>query len=146
MRFDFLFSYWVLFWYILYYFKFVKSYNPKFALILALIENLLILFFMFFYKPKIYTIIYFIIVVFFMKIIPLYIVWNTCIKMKDIYMTIFLFCIYLIWIYINNITLKKIFNETYDVIRGKKLFPSMTLLYNTIKIVNKSSRNLIHPR
>ena len=132
MRFDYLFSYWVLFWYLLYFFKFEKKYNPKFPLIIALIENLIILFFMFYYKSKIYTIIYFIIVVFFMKVIPIYTVWNINIKMKDIYMTIFLFFIYLCWIHINNITLKNIYDETYDVIRGKKLFPIMSIINNII--------------
>ena len=69
-----------------------------------------------------------------MKIIPLYTVWNVNIKMKDIYMTFFLFFIYLFWIHINNITLKNIYDETKEVIKGKKLFPIMSIIY---KITDK---------
>jgi hypothetical protein len=55
-----------------------------------------------------------------------------------IYTTIFLFCIYLFWI--NNITLKNIFNETKEVIKGKKLFSSVALLYKTIKFVKNNTQ------
>ena len=40
-RFDFIFSYWIFIWYILYELKIV-SYNPKGALVFALVENLIL--------------------------------------------------------------------------------------------------------
>ena len=47
-RFDFVFSYWIFAWYILYICNIVK-YNPKWALTIGLVENIGILFLMFFY-------------------------------------------------------------------------------------------------
>jgi hypothetical protein len=48
-RFDFVFSYWIFIWYLLYMLKIV-IYNPKWALMIALIENTFALALMFFYK------------------------------------------------------------------------------------------------
>ena len=59
MRIDYFFSYWIFAWYILYVFSIVK-YNPKFALTIGLIENIIKLFFMLYHKNH-----WFIIVVFF---------------------------------------------------------------------------------
>lgn len=131
MRFDYYYSYWILFWYFLYYFNFEKTYNPKFVLIFALIENIIVLLFMFYYKTRLNFILLALVSIAIVKVIPLYTVWDTTIKMKDIYMAIFLFFIYLFWIYINKMTLKKIFNNTKLVAKGKRYFTLMSIIYNT---------------
>jgi len=135
MRFDYLFSYWIFFWYLLYFFRITK-YNPKFILICGIIENIILLFFMIYYKTNTIIILLFIFGMFIIKIIPTYIIWNTNIKGKDILFTIILFFIYLIWLYINNKSLYYLYNDTKQVVLNKKYFPSTELLlkiYNYLK-------------
>ena len=112
IRIDYIFSYWIVFWYILYICNFIK-YNPKFVIILGLIENLCILLLMFYYNTKSRLISLFLIMVFLLKIIPLYIIWNTKISINDIYFTGFVFIIYLLWMFINK-------QSTYDFINNSK--------------------------
>jgi hypothetical protein len=135
MRFDYLFSYWIFVWYLLYFFRITK-YNPKFILICGIIENIILLFFMIYYKTKTIVILLFIFGMFIIKIIPTYIIWNTNIKGKDILFTFTLFFIYLIWLYINNKSLYYLYNDTKQVVLNKKYFPSTELLlkiYNYLK-------------
>jgi hypothetical protein len=132
MRFDYLFSYWIFVWYLLYFFHFTK-YNPKFVLICAIIENIFFLFFMIYYKTYLSVIILFLLGMFIIKIIPLYLIWNTNIKWRDIVFTFILLFIYIIWLYINNVSIYYVLNELKQVILNKKKFPSIELL---LKIYN----------
>jgi hypothetical protein len=101
-RLDLIFSYWIFTWFLLYYFRIIK-YNPKLALIIALIENIFLFMLMIIYKVSILNLISFIIVNFFIKILPLYYLWNTkIIVIKDVFHIIILFIIYLIWCFINK--------------------------------------------
>lgn len=137
MRFDYLFSYWIFVWYLLYFFRITK-YNPKFVLICGIIENIILLFFMIYYKTNLNVIIFFIIGMFIIKIIPTYTIWNTIIKRRDILFTFILFFIYIIWLYINNVSLYYVFNEIKQVVFNKKNFPSVELL---LKIYNYFYKN-----
>jgi hypothetical protein len=101
IRSDFIFSYWIFAWFLLYYFNIVK-YSPKFVIILGIIENCFLLLFLIIYKSTLYKITKFIIINTIIKVIPLYLVWNDKIIKKDIYATIILFLIYLVWIYLNG--------------------------------------------
>ena len=132
MRFDYLFSYWIFVWYLLYFFRFT-NYNPKFVLICAIIENIFFLFFMIYYKTYLSVIILFLLGMFIIKIIPLYLIWNTNIKWRDIVFTFILLFIYIIWLYINNVSIYYVLNELKQVILNKKKFPSIELL---LKIYN----------
>jgi hypothetical protein len=51
-RFDYVFSYWIFAWFLLYEFGYT-SYNPKIALIIALIENIGILCLMIYFKIQV---------------------------------------------------------------------------------------------
>jgi len=95
------FSYWVFAWFILYVCKII-SFSPKFAIILGLIDNAIMLILMLIYTKNRYTILYFIIINSFIKIIPFYYLRNETIKFKDIYFTIALFCVFVIWLHINK--------------------------------------------
>jgi hypothetical protein len=75
---------------------------------------------------------------FIIKIIPLYLIWNTKIKKRDVIFTIILLFIYLIWLYINNVTVYYILNELNQVVLNKKQFPSVELL---LKIYNYFYKN-----
>lgn len=101
IRSDFIFSYWIFAWFLLYFFNIVK-YSPKFVIILGLIENCFLLLFLIIYKSTLYKIIKFIVINTIIKVIPLYLVWNDKIIKRDIYATIILFLIYLVWIYLNG--------------------------------------------
>lgn len=100
MRVDFLFSYWIFFWYILFMFHLI-DYNPKFVLVVALIQNTIL----FIYKLWIgsFLVAFLLgIIILCMKVIPLYTLYDSKIKKKDIYFTIVLFVLYMFWIHING--------------------------------------------
>lgn len=101
LRIDLVFSYWIYFWFILYAFKITK-YSPKFPLILGLIDNIIMLFLMIVYGTSRRTIFYFIVINTLIKIVPLYYLRNQPLKMKDIYFTIFLFILFIIWLHLNR--------------------------------------------
>jgi|TARA_B110000261_G_C12731071_1_gene216487 hypothetical protein len=109
VRVDYIFSYWILFWYILFILKII-NYNPKFILIIAIIQNSLGLLYKLLYEPILNSFILAIIILF-TKIIPLYSIVNTKIKNKDIYFAILLFIFYNFWIYINETNLYEIIGE-----------------------------------
>tara|TARA_B110000503_G_scaffold143783_1_gene248542 strand:- start:6007 stop:6393 length:387 start_codon:yes stop_codon:yes gene_type:complete len=112
VRVDYIFSYWILFWYILFILKII-NYNPKFILIIAIIQNSLGLLYKLLYEPILNSFILAIIILF-TKIIPLYSIVNTKIKNKDIYFAILLFIFYNFWIYINETNLYEIIGEIND--------------------------------
>lgn len=129
MRLDYVFSYWILAWYLLYIAKITK-YNPKFVLILGIIENSFLLLFMIIYKTKISSIIIFIIINIFIKIIPYYTVRNDKIIKKDIIATIILFIIYCLWLYINtgNNVIEFHLKISESVIKDKNETPAMRFI------------------
>lgn len=107
-RIDFVFSYWIFVWYIFYIIGIVK-YNPKWALTLALIENTFALALMIFYKNSFINIFLFCFINLFIKILPLWSLRKTKYEINGIYSLIILFLIYLLWIKINNIPFKNIY-------------------------------------
>jgi len=141
LRVDLVFSYWIYLWYIFYIFK-MTSYSPKFPLLLGLVDNIFMLVMMILYGTSKKTIFYFITINSVIKIIPLYYLRNEKIQMKDIYFTIGLFAIFIIWLHINNQSLTgnaKIIYES--LLYGKNQTPFMALLkqiqqnYKNLKVV-----------
>jgi hypothetical protein len=128
LRIDLVFSYWMFFWYILYAFKLTK-YSPKFIIGLGIIENFIMLLLMFYYKTKSKTIIYFIIINFFIKVLPFYMMLNETIKISDIYATIIIFIIYSLWVYLNGETVIEYHNKIFEsLIYDKNETPFMSLI------------------
>ena len=101
LRIDLVFSYWIYFWYILYAFKFT-NFSPKFPLIIGLLDNIIMFFMMLAYGTSFNTIISFLFINTFLKIIPLYNLRNEKIKIRDIIFTVVLLFIYIIWLHING--------------------------------------------
>lgn len=119
---DLVFSYWIFLWYLLYILGFVKS-NPKFALLLGLIENAIILIFMCFYSSY-ETIFYFVLINSLIKVIPFYTVMNSEIKNNDMINTLELFVIYLLWLYVNQLTVTEVYKESvYSLLYNKASTP-----------------------
>lgn len=124
IRVDFGFSYWIFAWYILYQFKFT-IYNPKIALMLALCENVVTLFTMLYYKNKLLYIIVFCILNAFIKVIPIWTLWNTPYRWVDFYASIVLFIIFSIWLSIHNVNFIELESEMYsDIKKGKPAGPA----------------------
>jgi len=101
MRFDFIFSNWILIWFVLYYLNYV-SYSPKFAFILGIIENVTLLFMMIYNKVNTVSLVAFSIIIFTFKVVPLYIIRNDSITVNDVIFTLMLFNLHLVWLLING--------------------------------------------
>ena len=126
-RFDFLFSYWIFTWYIFYELKFV-SYNPKGAIVLALVVNIIGLLMMWYYSYV--YIFYFFILIIILKGIPLWRVFHDPYSMKDVYATIILFFIYIIWISIHRINIVPVIqNQLENIKKNKPMGPIMYLFF-----------------
>jgi hypothetical protein len=98
-RFDFVFSFWIFVWYVFYELRLV-SYNPKGILFISLAINLIGVGFMFYYLYS--YILSFCVLMLLMKIIPLWRVWSTPYRMKDVYATFILAGIYFLWMLVNQ--------------------------------------------
>jgi hypothetical protein len=77
-------------------------YSPKFAFILGVIENVVLLFMMMYNKVNTVSLVAFSIIIFTFKVIPLYIIRTDYITVKDIIFTLFLFNIHLMWLIVNG--------------------------------------------
>ena len=128
MRADLVFSYWIYTWYLLYAFKFT-NYSPKFALILGVVDNIIMLLLMLLYGTSTRTIFYFIIINTLIKVAPLYYLRNETILWRDIYFTSALFAIFIVWLHMNAQSLVGNIKLVHDsLIYGKDKTPFMALL------------------
>jgi len=127
-RIDYIFSYWIFFWYLLYLTNFVK-YNPKFVILCGLFENLFIMLLMIYYKTKKRLLFLFFIMFVLLKVIPLLSIWTTKVKVNDIKFTFILFAIYVCWTFFNKKTLSDFYMQTSKLIfHNKNTLPGMKFL------------------
>ena len=138
LRIDLVFSYWIFIWYILYEFKFT-SHSPKFSLIIGLLENIVMFIMMLTYGTSYKTIIYFIIINTLIKVIPLYYLRNNSIKMKDIYFSILLFIIFIIWLHINA---QSLIGNTKTIHDSLLYGQNKTPLIGFINIIQNNFKNM----
>lgn len=132
LRADLVFSYWIYFWYVLYAFK-ITTFSPKFPLILGLIDNIIMFVLMVLYGTSRRTIFYFILINSIIKVVPLYLLRNERIKLKDIYFTVFMFSLFVIWLHLNRQSLIGNIKLVHDsLLYGQDKTPFMDLL-NKIK-------------
>jgi hypothetical protein len=137
LRADLVFSYWIYLWYILYAFR-ITYFSPKFPLLLGLIDNLIMLLLMLMYGTSKETIFYFIVINTLIKVMPLYYLRNEPIKWRDIYFTVFLFIVFVIWLHIHKQSLIGNLKVIYDsLLYGQNKTPFMAIL-NKIKTNFKS--------
>jgi len=134
-----IFSIWIFVWYLLYLCN-LTNYNPKFAIIIGIISNVLVILLMIYYNTKLKPMILFIIIMCLIKLIPIYTIWNTTITKKDIIATFILFVLYLFFLKLNN---KSLLIELYIikkvVIENKNVLPGMKIIENTgiVKFLDK---------
>lgn len=137
LRIDLIFSYWLLAWYFAYIAK-LTPFNPKLGLILGIIENLIMLVAFVYYGTDKQYIGKFSIINFFIKIVPLYTIYNTKIKIKDFYALIVYFALYVLWVHINGGTVYGYLKNTFDSIqKGKNETPIMWAISKLQKILEK---------
>ena len=136
---DKIISYWIFVWYLIYIVLYInnpKSYfvkycNPYLAFILAILFNIIQLLYMFLKKTNSKTIVFFVIVLFFIKIIPLYTLQETHIHIKqdlfNIFIVLFVYIIYIYVVYKENIiTIYK--NILDSIINNNQNTPIMYIL------------------
>lgn len=119
IRLDLVFSYWIFAWFLLYYFKFT-SYSPKFVLIIGIIHNAALLLNMILRGRKTISILSFITINIFIKILPLYYLRNEPIKIDDIYVTGFVYLLFVVWLNINGENIVDNLNEIQNSILNDK--------------------------
>lgn len=141
ITFDKLFSYWVFTWFILYYisvhykiFPFIIP-SPKFALYIAIIENLFMLFNLFLLNSNSIEYIKYMFQMLITKGIPLYLLGNLSVKIpQDIYSFFIVFSIYLLYLQYNETNVISVYEETTkSIIEGKNQTP----LYKFIDSIYK---------
>lgn len=138
IRVDFIFSYWIFAWYLLYIFG-VTNFNPKFALIGGIIENSMLAGLML-YKSLYWDTLLFIFINSILKLYPFYTIRKTHIKLKDVLFTFGLFIVYELWLRINGTNTIIENKKTIDSILTKKYdTPLMKLLRSIFQSTNKEA-------
>lgn len=110
-RFDYVFSYWIFAWFLLYEMN-VINYNPFGALIFALLFNTIGLIGLIYYQYDLFDIVAFIIINFFIKVLPILCIKEKSVKKRDVFFTILLYCIFLLYIKVNHFPLKLSWSKT----------------------------------
>ncbi len=128
-RFDFVFSYWIFVWFVLYWFKWI-DFSPKLALCLGLFENLVLFLFIILRKSWIFTF-SFVVINLFIKIIPLYLLKNDKIYiLRDLLNLVFVFLIYISWIFINGKLF--VFQKIYEYTPGTNIISNFIEKYFSV--------------
>ena len=135
-RFDFVFSYWIFIWYVLYEYKII-GYNPKIALFLALLHNLIRLLTMIYFNNSIIYILLFILIQLCIKVYPLWSLRNVSSSSRDIYAIIGLFIIYNLWLWLNNENIVHLHNTSYYSIKHNTISTPIIYLVDKYVIVTK---------
>ena len=141
LRFDLVLSYWIFAWYLFYITKIIL-YSPKLIIILGIIENMIVLLLMFYYGSNITTITYFIVVNFFIKIIPFYTLRNEKIQLREIKGTFVFLLVYLTWVYINGQSVITYYKNILDsLIHNKNETPFIALITKIKSSLKNKYRN-----
>jgi hypothetical protein len=131
ISFSYFFSYWIFVWYILYILD-VVSYNPKLALTIALIENIIKVVAMVWYKNNLNTILLFCSINVMIKVLPLWTLRHSSYK-NQIQSTLGLFIIYVIYLYINDQNVVSILKNSYRDIQHNTFLGPMSYLLKKLK-------------
>jgi hypothetical protein len=139
IRIDFLFSYWIFAWFLLFYFldkttkygKYATTYfSPMMALWFGFFYDLLIFVYLLFITPNLTMIIKYAIMLLVVKITPLYLLRNTPIHyLHDTISLLLLFSIYIIYLYLNHTSVIEVYRKTEKgILSGENKTPLFRLL------------------
>lgn len=122
IRFDFLFSYWIIIWFLVYYFmdpkttigKQIQIYgNPKFAFCIAVLVNTITLLWIVMVSSWT-TVLKYTCMILVIKVWPLYLIWNKPMRLpNDVFVFTGLFVLYNIYLYLNDESLMSIYKRTF---------------------------------
>jgi hypothetical protein len=130
MRLDFIFSYWILIWYLAYVIKFTNI-SPKFALMFGVAENIAMFSYIAYVGTPISILMRFGFANLIIKIIPLYLLRGEPIRRVDVIMTLLIFGLYNTWLYVNGETFSRVVAQITDsLVHNKNETPFMKLLDN----------------
>ena len=101
MNSDLLFSNWIFIWFILYICNLIP-YSPKLIILFGFIIIIGIIYYLYINNASTYNLLKFTLLNLFMKAIPIIILYNIPITWDDLYFSISIFIIYLIWLDIND--------------------------------------------
>jgi hypothetical protein len=145
LRPDFLFSYWIYAWFLLFYFTpehspkgtpsdFIRQYlNPSVAFYVALAENAATLLAILVYNPQPAIIAKFLGMMFVVKMLPLYLLRNDPLRLsRDIPILIGVFMVYNAYLYWNETDLWDVYKRTFESIRQGKNYTPLFGLLNTL--------------
>jgi hypothetical protein len=119
MRLDFIFSYWILIWYLAYVIQFTNI-SPKFALMFGLAENIVMFSYIAYIGTPISTLMRFGFTNLIIKIIPIYLLRGEPIRRSDVTMTLLIFGLYNAWLYVNGETLSHVVAKITDSLANNK--------------------------
>jgi len=123
---DYILSYWILAWYICYMLG-LLSHNPKLAIQLGLIENIMILIAMIYYQVSFKQIVLFTFLMIVYKVIPLWTIRNTKTTRMDIQATIGVVLMYIGWLLWEE-EIEVIYQMLTDMFQLQNKLPGMYLL------------------
>ena len=140
IEFSELFSYWILIWFILYYIIFMNKekiktiLNPIPVFIFALLENIIMLIIMILSYTPVLSVIMYMLIILFMKLIPLYMLRNEKVSwFKNILFTILVFVVYNLYLNYKQTNLYEIYNKTIEsLLQDKGLTPGYSLLSSIV--------------
>ena len=122
-RIDFIFSYWLFAWYLLYMARII-IYSPKFGLIIAVIESVIS-----YMLLKRSSKISFAIVTVCIKILPLITLWREPIRQRDISVLFVLFVVYNVWLGVHGETMLGVYKKIQVILdNDTNQLPSMYVL------------------
>lgn len=149
---DYLFSYWIFAWFIIFILfiktkivnnkqkEFIKTYfNPRFALIIALFENIALFIYFVFHNAKNYILFKYIFMIFFFKIIPFILLRKEKVRWcNEISITIVIFILYCVYLELNHIHLHDVIQETsINILSNTNNTPFFRLLQTISSIYKK---------
>jgi hypothetical protein len=107
----------------------LTPYNPKWGLMLGIIENICMFIAFIIYEASLSSILLFLLINLAIKGIPLYTIYNTTSTIKDIYVLLGLFAIYALWVHVNSGTIVEYLQKTFDsILHGKNETPAMWVI------------------
>jgi len=120
-RLDMIPSNWIFIWFVLFYFKIIK-YNPKLALLLAVIINTIQIFIMIYFKNSFINIFILCLIVLFVKLLPLWMLRKTKYELKQLLYVFVFVIVYATWLYINGETLYSFIIKAYNETKNNRSF------------------------
>lgn len=149
LRVDFLFSYWIFFWFLIFYFTqnvresnaaiFIqKNMNPKLALYIALLENILTFLYILWIKSDFLIIIKYLLMILSVKILPIYLIKQKIHLWNDLLIFVFVFSIYIIYLWINDESIKSVYERTFKYVKsGQNKTPFFYLFDSIMKKITQ---------